>query len=213
MRWCWWRPRIRRRAGGPVRRSIDIAACRLAPCRGTRRTASCPGADCAGRSPTLVRSADSTSCTSTRPFLAHYAGLAIRPGAGHARGRDVSHAVRRIPASLRAAAAAQDHRQPGAPLQPLAMQSGRCRDRAVARHAARPCSHYGIDKRIEILPTGLPAERFRPGDGPAFRRRHDLNQERPLLLFVGRAAHEKNIGFLLEMMLELRRRCVPTRCC
>ena len=63
---------------------------------------------------------------------------------------------------------------------------------------------YGINKRIEILPTGLPAERFRPGDGAAFRRRHNLTQGRPLLLFVGRAAHEKNIGFLLEMMLELR---------
>ena len=63
---------------------------------------------------------------------------------------------------------------------------------------------YGINKRIEILPTGLPAERFRPGDGAAFRRRHNLTQDRPLLLFVGRAAHEKNIGFLLEMMIELR---------
>jgi glycosyltransferase involved in cell wall biosynthesis len=29
--------------------------------------------------------------------------------------------------------------------------------------------------------------------------------EQPLLLFVGRAAHEKIIGFLIEMMQELRR--------
>src|SRR6202140_3593327 len=65
---------------------------------------------------------------------------------------------------------------------------------------------YGITKRIEILPTGLPAERFQAGDGSAFRRRHGLSLEQPLLLFVGRAAHEKNIGFLLEMMLELRKR-------
>ena len=63
---------------------------------------------------------------------------------------------------------------------------------------------YGISKRIEILPTGLPAERFQTGDGSAFRRRHGLERDRPLLLFVGRAAHEKNIGFLLEMMRELR---------
>jgi 1,2-diacylglycerol 3-alpha-glucosyltransferase len=65
---------------------------------------------------------------------------------------------------------------------------------------------YGIHKRIEILPTGLPADRFQAGDGGAFRRRHGFRQEQPLLLFVGRAAHEKNIGFLLEMMLELRKR-------
>jgi glycosyltransferase involved in cell wall biosynthesis len=63
---------------------------------------------------------------------------------------------------------------------------------------------YGVHKRIEILPTGLPAERFRQGDGAAFRQRHGIAADRPVLLFVGRAAHEKNIGFLLEMMLELR---------
>lgn len=63
---------------------------------------------------------------------------------------------------------------------------------------------YGIDAHIEILPTGLPAERFQLGDGAAFRRRHGLAGEQPLLLFVGRAAHEKNIGFLIQMMIELR---------
>jgi len=62
---------------------------------------------------------------------------------------------------------------------------------------------YGIDKPIEILPTGLPAERFRLGDGAAFRSRHGIAAERPVLLFVGRAPHEKNIGFLLDMMCEL----------
>ena len=65
---------------------------------------------------------------------------------------------------------------------------------------------YGVERRIEILPTGLPAERFQKGNGTAFRRRHGLGLEQPLLLFVGRAAHEKNIGFLIEMMLELRKR-------
>ncbi len=63
-----------------------------------------------------------------------------------------------------------------------------------------------MSSRIDILPTGIPAERFEAGDGGAFRRRHGLDPERPLLLFVGRAAHEKNIGFLLDMMLDLRNR-------
>jgi 1,2-diacylglycerol 3-alpha-glucosyltransferase len=65
---------------------------------------------------------------------------------------------------------------------------------------------YGVDRRIEILPTGLPQERFEPGDGVAFRARHDIDPDRPVLLFVGRAAHEKNIGFLLEMLVLLRQR-------
>lgn len=64
---------------------------------------------------------------------------------------------------------------------------------------------YGIGRPIEILPTGLPAERFRLGDGAAFRSHHGIAANRPVLLFVGRAAHEKNIGFLLEMMCEMRR--------
>jgi hypothetical protein len=65
--------------------------------------------------------------------------------------------------------------------------------------------NYGVDKPIEILPTGLPEERFRLGDGAAFRNRHGIPPQRPLLLFVGRAAHEKNIGFLIDMMCEMRR--------
>jgi 1,2-diacylglycerol 3-alpha-glucosyltransferase len=64
---------------------------------------------------------------------------------------------------------------------------------------------YGVSKPIEILPTGLPAERFLQGDGAAFRSRHGIPPDRPLLLFVGRAAHEKNIGFLIEMMCEMRK--------
>jgi 1,2-diacylglycerol 3-alpha-glucosyltransferase len=65
---------------------------------------------------------------------------------------------------------------------------------------------YGVERRIEILPTGLPQDRFEPGDGAAFRARHGIAAERPVLLFVGRAAHEKNIGFLLEMLAVLRQR-------
>jgi 1,2-diacylglycerol 3-alpha-glucosyltransferase len=65
---------------------------------------------------------------------------------------------------------------------------------------------YGIVRRIEILPTGLPQNRYVAGDGGAFRARHGIDANRPILLFVGRAAHEKNIGFLLQMMMGLRRR-------
>lgn len=65
---------------------------------------------------------------------------------------------------------------------------------------------YGVDRRIEILPTGLPQERFEAGNGAAFRARHNIDAGRPVLLFVGRAAHEKNIGFLLEMLARLRQR-------
>lgn len=63
---------------------------------------------------------------------------------------------------------------------------------------------YGVDTPIEVLPTGLPAESFTRGDGARFRARFELPADRPLLLYVGRVAYEKNIDFLLRMFLRLR---------
>jgi glycosyltransferase involved in cell wall biosynthesis len=58
---------------------------------------------------------------------------------------------------------------------------------------------YGVTTPIHVLPTGLPADRFKSGDGAAFRAREGIAAERPLVTYVGRVAHEKNIGFLLTM--------------
>jgi 1,2-diacylglycerol 3-alpha-glucosyltransferase len=65
---------------------------------------------------------------------------------------------------------------------------------------------YGVTTPIEVLPTGLPAESLVRGDGALFRRKFDLPAERPLLLYVGRVAFEKNIDFLLRMFAQLRAR-------
>lgn len=64
--------------------------------------------------------------------------------------------------------------------------------------------HCGVTSRIEVIATGLPEQGFAEADGMAFRRKYRIPQERPLLLYVGRAAVEKNIGFLLRMAAELR---------
>jgi glycosyltransferase involved in cell wall biosynthesis len=64
---------------------------------------------------------------------------------------------------------------------------------------------YGVTTRIEVIPTGLPADRYVPGDGASFRRRYGIPTDRPLLLYVGRVAHEKNIEFLLHSFVVLRR--------
>ena len=58
---------------------------------------------------------------------------------------------------------------------------------------------YGVTTPIHVLPTGLPADRFRAGDGRAFRARSGIDVQRPLVTYIGRVAHEKNIGFLLRM--------------
>lgn len=64
---------------------------------------------------------------------------------------------------------------------------------------------YGVQTPVEIIPTGLQPDRFRPGDGAAFRRKHGVAESRPVLVHVGRIAHEKNIGFLLHVLDRVRR--------
>jgi glycosyltransferase involved in cell wall biosynthesis len=62
---------------------------------------------------------------------------------------------------------------------------------------------YGVATPIHVLPTGLAADRFRAGDGAAFRAAAGIGLERPLVTYIGRVAHEKNIGFLIEMFREV----------
>ena len=69
----------------------------------------------------------------------------------------------------------------------------------VPSPAMREClESYGVRIVMHIVPTGIPTAQFAGGDGPAFRARHGIRPGRPVALFVGRVAHEKNIGFLLE---------------
>lgn len=57
---------------------------------------------------------------------------------------------------------------------------------------------YGVSRPLHILPTGIPLERFRSGDRSRFRMHYQIEEDRFVALYVGRAAHEKNIGFLIE---------------
>lgn len=62
---------------------------------------------------------------------------------------------------------------------------------------------YGVTAPLHRVPTGIPVEHFGATSRPAsadFRRRFDIADDAPIALFVGRAAHEKNIGFLLDAL-------------
>lgn len=65
--------------------------------------------------------------------------------------------------------------------------------------------YYGVKTRAEVIPTGLQEESFVRADGASFRANFGIARERPVVLYVGRVAFEKNIGFLLAMTLELRK--------
>ena len=63
---------------------------------------------------------------------------------------------------------------------------------------------YGVSTPIHVLPTGLPTDRFNPGDASRFRRRARVPTHRPLITYIGRVAHEKNIEFLIEVFMQVR---------
>ena len=64
---------------------------------------------------------------------------------------------------------------------------------------------YGITTPAQIIPTGLEPYSFEEGNGDAFRDQYDIARDRPTMLFVGRVAFEKNIGFLLQVTERVRR--------
>lgn len=137
------------------------------------------------------------------PFIAHYAGLKAARKLGlpvvatyHTLFEEyLQHYARLIPSSwLRGQARAFSRRQCNA-LDTVIVPSTAMRDRLTA---------YGVKAPLHVLPTGIPMAQFAAGDGIAFRRQHDIAEDRPVALFVGRVAHEKNIGFLLEALVHAR---------
>jgi glycosyltransferase involved in cell wall biosynthesis len=70
----------------------------------------------------------------------------------------------------------------------------------------RRLREYGIHAPAEVIPTGLEPETFVLGDGEAFRARHGIAPRQPVLVYIGRVAFEKNIGFLLKVTAALKSR-------
>lgn len=137
------------------------------------------------------------------PFIAHYAGLKAARTLGlpvvatyHTLFEEyLQHYARFIPSGwLRGQARAFSRRQCNQ-LDAVIVPSTAMRQRLDA---------YGVTSPMHVLPTGIPMAQFAGGDGLAFRRRHGIAEERPVALFVGRVAHEKNIGFLLEALVHAR---------
>jgi glycosyltransferase involved in cell wall biosynthesis len=76
---------------------------------------------------------------------------------------------------------------------------------APSRQLADVLVGYGVTRPIHTIPTGLRLDEFEGGDARAFRAQHGIAAGRPVMLLVGRVAHEKNIGFLLDVLAEVRR--------
>ena len=97
-------------------------------------------------------------------------GGALRAPRRRALRGDLPHLLRGVPAPLRAGAAARARAASRRALHPLAVRRGAGADRPLGADAHGAARLRGRTP-IHVLPTGLAADRFRPGDGAAFRAR------------------------------------------
>lgn len=131
------------------------------------------------------------------PFAAHYAGVraaraARRPvlATYHTLFEEYfKHYARLAPAPLLRGIARRLSRRQCNALDAVVVPSTAMRERL---------RQYGVTTRLHVVPTGIPLGRFSSGDREGFRRLHGIAPDRPVLLYVGRVAHEKNLDFLLD---------------
>lgn len=64
---------------------------------------------------------------------------------------------------------------------------------------------YGARRDVHVIPTGIDTQHFAlgHGNGLGFRNKHGIEPGRPMLLFVGRVAFEKNLGGFLSVLAEV----------
>jgi glycosyltransferase involved in cell wall biosynthesis len=138
------------------------------------------------------------------PFLAHYAGLKLARARGvpvvatcHTYFEDyLHHYMPMLPGFAGAwLARAVMTRQLNA-VDAVVSPSQQVRERLL---------EYGVVRPIHVIPTGMTDDRFVVGNGARFRAQYGIALERPLVLNVGRVAHEKNLGFLLRMFAQVLR--------
>lgn len=67
---------------------------------------------------------------------------------------------------------------------------------------------YGVASPMHVLPTGIPIQTGLNCGRQLFRRRFGIDESRPVALFVGRVAYEKNIAYLVDTV-DLAREAVP----
>ena len=137
------------------------------------------------------------------PFAAHYAGLRIGRELGvpvvatyHTFFEEyLYHYVPFAPRALMRALARGFSRRQGNQVDALVVPS---------RAMLSALTAYGVRAPMTILPTGIRLNELAGGDGAAFRKAQGISADRPVLVHIGRVAFEKNIDFLLRMLVRVR---------
>ncbi len=133
------------------------------------------------------------------PFVAHYLGIEIADALGVPRVETyhtffeeyLFHYVPFLPKSVLRGLSRHFSRKQCNRMNALIVPSSAMRDKLA---------EYGVQVPMHVVPTGIPMAKFSAGNGDAFRIRHRIERNRPMLLFVGRVAYEKNIDFLLRAL-------------
>jgi glycosyltransferase involved in cell wall biosynthesis len=142
------------------------------------------------------------------PFVAHYAGALLSRRLGVPRVETyhtvfeeyLYHYVPLVPRSWMRALARRFSRNQCNDVNALVVPSNAMLDLLRA---------YGVTVPIEIIPTGIELDQLSGGNGAVFRARYGIAPGRPTLVHVGRVAFEKNIEFLLRVLVRVRQR-VPS---
>jgi glycosyltransferase involved in cell wall biosynthesis len=137
------------------------------------------------------------------PFVAHYLGIKLSRLLGipcvetyHTFFEEyLFHYIPIIPKSLMRIIAKRFSRHQGNSLDGMVVPSN---------PMLNVLKNYGITTHSEVIPTGIEPASFVLGDRGAFRTKYSIPQNRPVVMFVGRVAHEKNIVFLLEVLARVR---------
>ena len=139
------------------------------------------------------------------PFVAHYSGLALARRLGIPTVESyhtffehyLDHYVPLVPAAWLRALARRFS----------AAQCNAVDALVVPSQAMLEVLHgYGVRTLARVIPTGIELGQFGHGDGPRFRQRYGIPALRPVLVHVGRLAFEKNVAFLLRMLVLVKAR-------
>lgn len=140
------------------------------------------------------------------PFVAHYTGLRLAQAFGvpcvetyHTFFEEyLYNYIRFLPRRVLRAVARRLSRAQCNRVDAVLVPSNAMRDKLVS---------YGVVTPLHIAPTGIDLKTFIRGRGSDFRLRNNIPLDRPVLLYVGRVAHEKNLRFLLGVVAEVRCAC------
>ena len=65
-------------------------------------------------------------------------------------------------------------------------------------------NRYGVTVPVSVVPTGIELDAMQCGSRERFCEAHTIDPMRPILVHIGRIAHEKNIEFLLDVLDRVR---------